>query len=58
MGIILGPKLTASPKMIWANVIKALLAEVWFEKNQRFFHDKSFAWMNASSSWCYRSKLF
>lgn len=43
---VVGPSLKPFPHMIWHNAIKAMLAEIWFERNQRVFHDKSLAWMN------------
>ena len=51
--------------LVWANVVKALLAEIWFERNQRVFHEKSSTWMERydsarlnTSSWCSLSKFF
>ena len=28
------------PNLIWVNMEKALLAEIWFERNQRTLYDK------------------
>lgn len=63
--VLMGPKLKASPKLLWNNAFKALLADLWFERNQMVFHDKEtpwfsrfeIVWLNASS-WCSFSKAF
>ena len=63
--ILLGPLLKKKPKLLWVNAVKALLTEIWFERNQRTFNDRVSAWedrfefarLNASS-WCTMSKTF
>ena len=35
-----GPPLPKKPRLIWLNLSKALLSELWFERNQQIFHDK------------------
>lgn len=37
--ILVGPALHTKPHLIWSNVVRALLAEVWFKINQHVFHD-------------------
>ena len=34
------PYLSKRHFLIWVNLIKVILAEIWFERNQRIFHDK------------------
>ena len=29
------------PRIIWETLLEALLTELWFERNQRIFHDKA-----------------
>ena len=43
--ILVGPKLKSDSKLLWNNAVKAWLAEIWFEGNQRVFHDKSTPWL-------------
>ena len=43
--LLIGPKLKSRPNMIWSNAVKALLFEIWFERNQRVFHDKASPWL-------------
>ena len=63
--ILVEPKLKSDPKLIWNNVVKALLAEIWFERNKRVFHDKSTPWLDRfeiarlnASSWYTLSNSF
>jgi len=64
--ILAGPNLKKkTAECLWANAVKAFLAEIWFERNQRVFHDKSSTWMERydsarlnASSWCSLSKFF
>ena len=35
-----GPLLLKKPRLLWLNLLKAILSELWFERNQRIFHDK------------------
>ena len=51
--------------LIWCNAVKAILAEIWFKRNQRVFHNKSSSCQNRyelarlnASSWCSLSKQF
>ena len=51
--------------LLRVNAVKALLVEIWFERNQRVFHDKPSTWMERfesvylnASSWCSLSKDF
>lgn len=39
--LLRGPVISKRPRLIWENVLKALLAEIWFGHNQRIFHDKA-----------------
>ena len=39
--ILIGPSLKKGPKTLLHNAVKALLVEIWFERNQRVFHDKA-----------------
>jgi len=63
--VLIGPKLNSRPRLIWSNAVKAILSEIWLERNQRVFHDKASPWfvrfetarLNASS-WCSLSKKF
>ena len=63
--ILVGPSLKKSPKTLWYNAVKALLVEIWFERNQRVFYDKAtprlerceIARLNAST-WCTQSRSF
>ena len=64
--ILAGPALNKkTTELLWVNAVKALLVEVWFERNQRVFHDKHSTWMERydsvrlrASSWCSLSKYF
>ena len=38
--LLRGPYLSKKTFLVWINLIKALLAEIWFECNQRIFRDK------------------
>lgn len=42
--ILGGPKLKTQAHVLWANVVNALLVEIWFERNQRVFHEKYLSW--------------
>ena len=39
--LLLGSILPKKPCTIWENLSKALLTGLWFERNQRIFHDKA-----------------
>lgn len=61
----MGPKFKKSPNLLWTNAMKALLTDLWFERNQRVFHDKETLWFSCLesarlnvSSWCSLSKIF
>lgn len=62
--ILVGPALHTKPHLIWSNVVRALLAEVWFKINQHVFHDIFSDWMVPfevaclASSWCCQAKAF
>ena len=64
--ILAGPDLKKkTAELLWANAVKALLTEIWFERNQRVFHDKSSTWLERynsavlnASSWCSLTKYF
>ena len=64
--ILAGPNLKRkTAESLWTNAVKALLAEIWFERNQRVFHDKSSTWLERydsavlnASSWCSLTKYF
>lgn len=63
--ILIGTALKEVPRLIWANAVKALLTKIWFERNERVFHDKRLGWMDHievavlnASSWCTISKHF
>lgn len=63
--ILVGPKLKPTLKLLWNNVVKSLLVDLWFERNQRVFHDRKTPWLDRfetarlnTSSWCILSKSF
>lgn len=63
--ILVGLALKKGPRLIWANAVKAILAEIWFGQNQRIFHDRKMGWMARlevarlnTSSWCTLSMDF
>ncbi|XP_038880890.1 Golgi SNAP receptor complex member 1-2-like isoform X2 [Benincasa hispida] len=48
---------------LWSNAVKAILTEIWLERNQRVFQDKSLLWMDPFeitkiASWSSLSKEF
>lgn len=52
-------------RLIWVNMAKALLADLWFERNQRIFHDKELGWFDCFElashkffAWCTLAKEF
>ena len=54
--ILPGSNLKKTSLILWCNAVKALLVEIWFERNQRVFHNTSsvsdrfeYAYLNASS---------
>lgn len=62
---MVGPSLKVSSQLIWSNTVKVILSEFWFERNQRFFHDKVLTWLAQweyahlkASSWYSLSKHF
>lgn len=63
--LLIGPRLNSNSRLIWWNAVKAILTKIWFERNQRVFHDKAspqtirfeIAQLNASL-WCSLSKPF
>ena len=38
--VMLGTILKKKLGLIWANLSKAVFADIWFEQNQRIFHNK------------------
>ena len=63
--ILSGPRLPKKSSIIWDNLSKALLSEVWFERNQRIFLDKArpraeimLAAELKAASWCSLKKEF
>ena len=64
--VLAGPVLKMkTTDLLWVNAVKALLVEIWFERNQKVFHDKPSTWMERfdsarlnASSWCSLSKDF
>ena len=57
--LLRGPYLSKKPFLIWVNLIKALLAKIWFERNQRIFYDKKRDWVDIveiskrnAATWC------
>lgn len=57
--------LDKGPQLLWFNAVKALLVELWFERNQRVFHGKTSTWLDwfeaarlNASHWCALSKTF
>lgn len=63
--LLMGPKFKKKSKLLCPNVVKALLTNLWFERNQRVFHDKETPWIRClesarlnASSWCSLSKAF
>lgn len=58
------PSLKSGPKLMWINAVKALFLEIWFERNQQIFQEKSTSWQDRfelaklnASSWCSISKF-
>ena len=39
--LLSGQILPKKSRIIWVNLLKALLSELWFERNQHIFHDKA-----------------
>lgn len=63
--ILFVPALKMGPRLIWTNAVKAMIAEIRFERNQRGFYDKRLGWVDHcelaplnASSWCISSKTF
>lgn len=63
--LLIGPSLQKGPKTLWYNAVKALLFEIWFERNQRVFHYKATPWLERfkiarlnASTWCTQSRSF
>ena len=63
--LLIGPRLKSKPNLLWVNAVKAILSEIWFERNQRVFHAKASPWLvrfeNAklnASAWCSLAKTF
>lgn len=60
-----GPAMKKNTLILWCSPVKALLVELWFERNQRVSHNKASSWndhfefarLNASS-WGSISKGF
>ena len=51
--ILAGPTLKKKAvDLLWVNEVKDLLVEVWFERNQRVFHDRPSIWMERYDSAC------
>ena len=44
--ILVGPSLKPKSQLLWSNEVKAILAELWFERSWRVFQDKALAWMD------------
>ena len=40
----MGPAMNKNTLLLWHNVVKALLIELGFERNQCVFHDKASSW--------------
>ena len=62
--ILFGPDLKKTSSILWC-AVKALLVEIWFERNQRIFHNTASVWSNRfvyacliGSSWCSMVKEF
>ena len=60
-----GPCFNKTSLLLWFNAIKEISEELWFERNQRVFHDhdRSLGWLDCYevanrnvSSWCILSK--
>lgn len=63
--ILIGPALKKKPRLLWTNAIKVVLSEIWFERNQRVFHNKASSWIDRfeiakinASSWCILNRIF
>ena len=64
--LIYGPALlNSTAKLLWVNVVKVFLSELWLERNQRIFRGKQLPWHDRfesthvkTSSCCYLTKLF
>lgn len=48
--LLWGLKLLAKSKILWSNVVKVTLSEIWFERNQRIFKEQSSNWSDISDS--------
>ena len=51
--------------LLWCNAVKAILVELWLERNQRVFHNKASLWFDRyefdrlnASSWYSLRKQF
>lgn len=44
--LLIGPTLIKEFRLIEANAIKAMLSELWYERNQRVFHNKALPWLD------------
>ena len=45
-----GHILKKKPRLLWENMVKALPADSWFERNERTFHDKEMSWLDRFES--------
>ena len=63
--VLMGPVFKKKTWLIWANLSKAVLVEIWFERNQRTFHGKETHWPDRfeiasrnAAAWCTLHKDF
>ena len=63
--ILSGPDLMKTSSILWCNAVKALLVEIWLERNPCVFHNTTSVWYDRfdyahlnASSWCSMVKGF
>ena len=63
--LLSGHILKKKQHFLWENMVKALLAYLWYQRNQRTFHDKEMRWIDRfesatrnASAWCSLNKDF
>ena len=63
--LLIGPALRKKSRLLWTNAIKAVLSELWFERNQRIFQNKALSWLDRfkiakinASPWCTLDRAF
>lgn len=44
--LLCGPNFLTKARLLWINASKAILSDIWSERNQRIFGDKSLEWVD------------